>query len=82
MLLEKAYVIDGRALQIDIEISIDMMNIYYERWCKHGEEADYRRYRINKSLLMQALNYQGLTRDEILMIVEYASDLTHVETRG
>ena len=82
MLLEKAYVIDGRALQIDIENSMDMMNFFYERWCKHGEEVDYRIYRIDKSLLMHALNYQGLTREEILMVVEYALDTVNVETRG
>ena len=82
MLVDKAYVIDGRKLQIGIEISIDLMVFHVARWNKHGEEADYRRYRINKRLLMQALEYQGLTKDEQLMVVDYALDLASVETRG
>lgn len=75
MLLEKtSYVIDGRKLQLDIEISMDMMKFHYERWLKQEEEVDYRYYRINKSILMQALSYQGCTTEEILMIIDYALD--------
>lgn len=52
MLLEKtSYVIDGRKLQLDIEIDIDLMKFYYERWDKQGRESDYVRYQIVKSTL-------------------------------
>lgn len=83
MLLEKtSYVIDGRTLQLDIERTIYMMKIYYERWDKQGDDADYRYYRINRSLLRQALSYQGLTFEEEQMIIDYALDTVDVETRG
>lgn len=75
MLVEKtSYVIDGRTLQLDIEMAMDMMKIYYERWDKQGREADYVRYEIVKSTLIQALTYQGCTTEEILMIIDYALD--------
>lgn len=75
MLVEKtSYVIDGRKVQLDIEIAMDMMKFHYERWLKQEEEVDYRYYRINKSLLMQALSYQGLTFEEEQMIIDYALD--------
>lgn len=75
MLLEKtSYVIDGRKLQLDIEIAMGMMKFHYERWNKQGDDVDYRYYRINRSLLIQALDYQGLTSEEELMIVDYALD--------
>lgn len=83
MLVEKtSYVIDGRELQTDIEISIRLMRFYRDQWTKQQREQDYRRYRINKKLLMQALHYQGCTTDEILMIISYALDIVNVETRG
>lgn len=75
MLLEKtSYVIDGRKLQLDIEIDIDLMKFYYERWDKQGKESEYVRYEIARSNLIQALTYQGCTTDEILMIIDYALD--------
>ena len=79
MLVDKtSYVIDGRTLQLDITISMEMMKHYYERWLKEEEEADYRYYKINKSLLRQALSYQGLTRKEEQMIIDYALDAISV----
>ena len=83
MLVEKtSYVIDGRELQTDIEISMRLMLFYREQWNKQQREQDYRRYRINKKLLMQAMHYQGCTTDEILMIIDYALDTVDVEPRG
>lgn len=75
MLLEKtSYVIDGRKLQLDIEIYIDLMKFYYKRWNEEGRESYYVRYEINKNTLIQVLTYQGCTTDEILMIIDYALD--------
>lgn len=79
MLLEKAYVIDGIKLQENIMYDIKMMlynHATYEN-AKSGldKEGAFRWYSKYKMALRRDLYWQGLTDDEIEMIVNYMRDL-------
>lgn len=82
MLLENAYVIDGKELQADVEDQLEMMVYSYSRYKETKKEADYRRYKIHKVALSHGLRWQGNDYEERSMIISYALDTVNVETRG
>ena len=75
MLLEKAYVIDGIKLQETIMYDIKMMSYHYATYenakSKLDEECSFRWYKEHEMALRRDLYWQGLTDDEIEMIVNY-----------
>lgn len=81
MLLENAYVIDGKELQADVEDQLEMMVYSYSRYKETKKEADYRRYKIHKVALLHGLRWQGNDYEERCMIISYALDTVNVETR-
>lgn len=86
MLLEKAYVIDGIKLQETIMYDIKMMLYHHATYVnaksKLDEECAFRWYKEYKMALQRDLYWQGLTDDEIEMIVNYMQDLQDSVVHG
>lgn len=79
MLLEKAYVIAGIKLQETIMYDIKMMSYHHATYenakSKRDKEGSFRWYTKYEMTLRRDLYWQGLTDDEIEMIVNYMRDL-------
>ena len=86
MLLENAYVIDGSKLQETIMYDIKMMSHYHATYenAKRGldKEQSFRWYTKYEMALRRDLYWQGLTADEIEMIVNYMRDLQDSVVHG
>lgn len=86
MLLENAYVISGIKLQETIMHDIKMVSYYHATYenakRRLDKEQSFRWYTKYEMALRRDLYWQGLTDDEIEMIVNYMRDLQDSVVHG